>query len=471
MTDAELARKKRRHRNERIAAALLIVIAIAAVIAIGAWNERAGRELRRDQSYIPQPAVVTAEIRLLQEYVRIDTSTPAGEAAGARWIAAFLARNGVNAELIPSDAGRLNVYARIKGREAGKALLLFNHIDVVPPVGAWTHPPFSAAVFDGAVYGRGSIDMKSIALCQLLAFIDLAKSGEAPKHDLVFLATADEETGSEFGMQWLLAHRQDIFDGIEFALTEGGVTEILRERMTYFGVETGGKQVVKLTLAAPDEQSLQQLRIALEPYMFSRRPERILPVVREYFHAAAPSRLAFRPYLDDIDWAIREGHFWRLPLPYRELATNTIWCRAPSRGETEWEMDLHLRNLPDENPDTRIAWLESLAKPFGVHIKRVWAREGPAPTSPTTTPLFRLIEAEAKRRYGANAGPYLGYRSANDARFLRPRGIVAYGLTPFPVSFAQSITIHGVNENLGVGAFGEGVAFMKNVVADWSQSD
>jgi acetylornithine deacetylase/succinyl-diaminopimelate desuccinylase-like protein len=134
-------------------------------------------------------------------------------------------------------------------------------------------------------------------------------------------------------------------------------------------------------------------------------------------------------------------------------------------------MDLHLRNLPDENPDTRIAWLRSVAEPLGVRIKTVWAKEGPAPISSTKTALFQIIKNEAERRYGGNAGPYLGYRSANDARFLRPRGIVAYGLTPFPVSFAQSTTIHGVNENLSIPAFGEGVNFMKNVVTDWSQSD
>ena len=63
------------------------------------------------------------------------------------------------------------------------------------------------------MWGRGTLDMKAMALCQLLAFAESRAAGEQPTHDLVFLATADEETGSEYGMRWLLAHRPDVFAG------------------------------------------------------------------------------------------------------------------------------------------------------------------------------------------------------------------------------------------------------------------
>lgn len=471
MSDAEAAQKKRRHRRERIAAAILILVIAAATIATRIWSERTARELRRDQSYIPKKAVVTPDVLLLREYVRIDTSTPSGAAAGARWVAAFLARNGIRAELIESAPDRINVYARIRGRQRGGGLLLFNHIDVVPAGGAWNFPPFEGRIDGNALHGRGTLDMKGIAVCQLLAFAEVAKSGRAPAHDLVFLATADEETGGEFGMQWLLAHRPDIFADVAFGITEGGVTEIIRERMSYFGIETGGKQIVKVTLAAPDQQSIRRLRIALEPHMAPRTPLRILPVVREYFHSAASTRIAFRPYLNDIDWAIREGHFWRLPLAYRELTQNTIWCTDALARNGRWEMDLHLRNLPDENPDARIAWLRTMAESRGVQIAHIWAKEGPAPTSPTNTRLFSILEREAFRRYRSAAGPQLGYRSSSDARFLRPRGIVCYGVSPYPVDFSQSLSIHGDNERVRLDELADGVDFMKNVIREWAELD
>ncbi len=471
MNDAESVRKKRRHRRERIAAVVLIAVVAAATVATRAWNERTARALRRDQTYIPKKAVVTPEVLLLQEYVRIDTSTPRGAAAGARWIAAFLARNGIRAELIESAPDRINVYARIRGRGKGEGLLLFNHIDVVPANGEWRNPPFAGSIIGDSLHGRGTLDMKGIAVSQLVAFVETAASAEPPAHDLVFLATADEETGSEFGMQWLLAHRPDVFQGVGYGITEGGVTEILRERMTYFGIEVGGKQIVKVTLGAPDAATMRRARIALEPHMFSRTPLRVLPVVREYFHRAAPSRLAFRPYLDDIDWAIREGHFWRLPQAYRELTQNTIWCSDALERTGGWEMDLHLRNLPDEDPEVRLAWLRTVTEPMGVKILHVWAKEGPAELSPTSTRLFSILEREAARRYQTAVGPQLGYRSSSDARFLRPRGIVCYGVSPHAVDFGQSLSIHGLDERVRLDHFADGVHFMRNVVKEWSEPD
>jgi acetylornithine deacetylase/succinyl-diaminopimelate desuccinylase-like protein len=471
MTDEQLARKKRRHRNERVAAAFLVVVAIGATFGVRLWNQREARALRRDQSYIPKKAVVTPEALLLQEYVRIDTSTPAGAAVGARWLVALLARNGVRAELIESAPDRLSVYARITGKNKGHGLLLFHHIDVVKAAGAWSSPPFAAEISGGTMYGRGTLDMKGIAICQLAAFLEIARSGTKPKHDLVFLATPDEETGSEHGMQWLLAHRPDVFDGVGYGITEGGITETLRERMTYFGIETAGKQVVRVTLRAPDQETMRQFRISLEPQMQARTPERVLPVVREYFHAAAPTRVAFRPYLSDIDWAIREGHYWRLPLAYRELTQNTIWASDTLDREGKWEMEIHLRNLPDENPDERLAWLQSRAEPRGIEVVHIWAKEGPTVVSRTDTPLFAILAREAKRRYQTPVGPQLGYRSSSDSRFLRPRGIVCYGVSPYPVDLPQSLSIHQNNERIRLDHFADGVDFMKNVVREWAEQD
>lgn len=471
MTDDALARKKRRHRNERIAAAIVVLVCAAATAAIALWNAQKKRELREDQSYLPKTAVITPEVELLRELVRIDTSTPEGVARGARWIGAFLERNGIAAELIETAPGRVNVYARLRGREPGDALLLLSHIDVVPPGDGWSAPPFEARIVGDSIHGRGVIDMKATILSYLLAFVEVAKSGEPPAHDIVFLATADEETGSEHGMRWLLANRPDVFDGVRYALAEGGTTELLREAIIYYGVEIGGKQAVRLTLSGPSQQALRNFRQALEPHVTSRMPERILPEVREYFRSIAPTRIAFRPYLADIDRTIREGHFWRLPLPYRELTQNSIWCSAPILRGDEWQMEINLRNLPDEDPDARLAWLQTFMAPHDIRIERIHMKEGPVPLSPIDTELFAIVAREAERRYRVQAGPLIAYRTGSDARFLRPRGVIAYGISPFPVTYAESLTIHSTNERLRIVAFLDGIDFMKNVLARWAERD
>ena len=401
--------------------------------------------------------------------MRIDTSTPAGAARGARWLAAELEKRGARAEIIESAPDRLNVYARIPGRKRGNALLLFNHIDVVAPGTGWTVPPFDARIATNMMWGRGTLDMKATALCQLLAFAEVARGDERPMHDLVFLATADEETGSEHGMQWLLAHRPDVFVGVQYAITEGGVTEMLSEQMTYFGIEVTAKQLVELTVEGPSLLSLQEARFALEPAMFPREAQRVLPAVRQYFRDIAPTRMAYRPFLTDIDTTIRRGQFWSLPTTYRDLTQDSLWVSAPTERSGRWQMDVRMVNLPDAIPDQRLDWLKGVIEPHGVRIAEVRVKQGPVPASPSNNAFFALLAEQAREQYGVPAGVQVLYRATTDSRFLRQRGIHAYGVCPFPIDYHQSNTIHQADERIRLDGFMEGVEYVHAVVLEWAR--
>ena len=460
----------RRHRNERIAAALLVLVLAAVVIGFLRWNAAQEEEFHRDLRYIPKENTITAEVLLLQEYVRIDTSHPKGEAAGARWVAAQLQKRGVRAEVIESAPDHLTVYARIRGTKPGDGLLLFNHVDVVPAGEGWRHAPYEGALVANMLHGRGALDMKGLAICQLLAFADVAQSGRTPEHDLVFLATSDEETGGELGMKWLLAHRPDIFEGIRYGITEGGITEMMSENMTYFGIEVGGKQHVRLTLTAAAIEQLRRTRVRLEPFIDSVDATRILPEVRQYFADVAPTRKAFKSLLSDVDRAIHEGQVWRLPKAYRDLTQNSLIVYAPVQPVGERPtMGVWMLNLPDEEPDARIAWLRHFVASDGVSVEVV-SKEGPVPLSPTGTPLFTILADAARSRYRVSAGTQVLYRSASDARFLRARGIVCYGICPYPVDFFQSLSIHNADERIRLDWFVEGVDYTREVVRRWAWS-
>ena len=464
---AERERKRRRHRNERIVAAFIVHIAAGVAAAMLFWEKIETKALRSDTRYIPKPVKITPEVTMLQELVRIDSSKPEGVAAAARYIAAYLERNGIRAQLIESAPSMLNVYARIEGENRGDALLLFNHIDVVPPGEGWKRAaPFEAKIWGDEMIGRGTIDMKALTVCQLTAFVDIAKSGRKPAHDLVFLATAEEEQGSRLGMQWLLANRPDLFAGVASGITEGGITEIMGEQMTYFGIEIGGKQYVQTTVSAPTRAALKDARIRLEPFIFSRVPDRVLPEVRTHFAHLAPTRIAFRELLADIDGTIRNGQFHKLPPPYRSLLQNNVITGAPEKTGDRWQMVVTMLNLPDEEPERRVAWLRDVVAPARVDV--LW-KEGPVPLASHKTRLFELLADEARDRYKVEAGVQVLYRSTSDARFLRTRGIAAYGVAPYPVTYFQSVTIHHADEAIRVGAFQDGVEYLTNVVREWAR--
>lgn len=134
----------------------------------------------------------------LVRLIRIDSTNPtlvpgaAGEGAIARFVAESLGDCGVPAEICEPQPGRASVLARIAGRGDGRSLMLNAHVDTVGMAGM--AEPFSGAVRDGKVYGRGAYDMKgSLAACmaamKALAAMPLAGG-------LVLAAVADEEYGS-----------------------------------------------------------------------------------------------------------------------------------------------------------------------------------------------------------------------------------------------------------------------------------
>jgi acetylornithine deacetylase/succinyl-diaminopimelate desuccinylase-like protein len=451
-----------------------ILVAVAGSLAVGAlylYNVVSERRMS-SKLYIPKRATITPDVALLQQYVRIDTSNPPGrETAGARFLAGLLERGGVHAEVIESAPGRGNVYARIRGRRRGEGLMLLNHIDVIPaPARGWTRPPFAAEPLLDTLYGRGTLDMKGIAICQLLAFLSVAREHPTPERDLVFLATADEEEGGTMGVAWLLAHRPELFDGVRYVLNEGGINETFQEQLTYFGVEIGSKMIVRAELRAPSRAAMQRVRIALEPYFSPRDPDRILPEVRAFFHDIAPLRVEQRPLLDDVVRATADGKFWLLQRPYRELTQNIVWAEGTAEDGRGATMAVGLYNLPDEDPDKRLAWLEEFVRPYGATVERVLQKTGPAPFSPRDTRLFALIGDEVHQRWGndVKVGTEVLNTSYNDSRYLRARGIVCYGFWPFQVDFYETTGIHGVNERVRIAWFQEGVEMLRHLVTRYA---
>src|SRR5436305_7767700 len=142
---------------------------------------------------------------LLQELLRIDTTNPPGnETRAAELLRDYLGDNGVASELYARVPERANLVARIPGRGDGPRLLFLSHTDtVLADASEWKVDPWSGALLDGEVWGRGALDMKGQVAASAVAIASLAREGFEPAGDLVFAATADEEVGDDFGLSWL----------------------------------------------------------------------------------------------------------------------------------------------------------------------------------------------------------------------------------------------------------------------------
>ena len=140
---------------------------------------------------------VIDEVSLTAELIRIDTRNPPGdERAAANLTGALLADAGFNVQYHEFAASRTSVIAQI-GRSTSKApLCLTGHLDTVPlGSGQWAWEPFSAAIKDGRLYGRGAADMKAGVAAIVTAAIRLS----GPLRDtagLILVLTASEEGGN-----------------------------------------------------------------------------------------------------------------------------------------------------------------------------------------------------------------------------------------------------------------------------------
>jgi acetylornithine deacetylase/succinyl-diaminopimelate desuccinylase-like protein len=187
--------------------------------------------------------LLRAEVtNLLSRLIQVDTTNPPGnETAAAELLRDYLESNGLECEIYARTPERANVVTRIRGSGDGPSLLLLGHTDVVlADPQEWSVPPFSGEVRDGEVWGRGALDMKSEVAANAVAIASLAREGFKPRGDLIFAATADEEVGAGFGLEWLCEAHPDAVR-CDFAINEGGGDRLELDGRVYWVCSTAEK--------------------------------------------------------------------------------------------------------------------------------------------------------------------------------------------------------------------------------------
>lgn len=113
---------------------------------------------------------------------------------------------------VPSKV-RPNILATFKGKSKGKSIWVLSHSDVVPAgdLSLWQSDPFSLRVDGDKIFGRGVEDNHQGFLCGYLAVKALKDENIKPAADINLLCVADEETGSKYGLSFLLQNYPDIF--------------------------------------------------------------------------------------------------------------------------------------------------------------------------------------------------------------------------------------------------------------------
>jgi len=427
-------------------------------------------------------------VQILSDYLKINTTNPPGnELEGARFLQRILEREGFEVQILDEDIlgrNRANIYARLKGNGSKKAIALVNHIDVVPADPRyWTVDPFSGAVQDGFVWGRGALDMRGQGIAQLMALVALKRTGVPLTRDIVFIGNADEELGSTGAVVFVEKH-PDLLKDVEYLMTEGGENRFENGKLAYYGVGVAEKRTFWQSMTVkgtpshgsrPTKQNpVPRLVRALDRIARHETPMHVTPGVAKFFRDISRDYpQPQRAWLADVTRALNNprARAWILSdITWNAYLRNTISLTVLNGSNktnvipAEATAQIDIRLLPDQDTTTMLATLRRIVADTAVHFRTILDPKTPL-ESPIETDLFRAIERASRERDPGALVTTPMLTGATDRPTYRKLGITTYGFDPFKVERSDNQRgVHGNNERLSVENVHFGVRYLYDVL-------
>jgi acetylornithine deacetylase/succinyl-diaminopimelate desuccinylase-like protein len=397
-------------------------------------------------------------------------------------------KEGFEVEVIESANGRGNLVSVMKGTGNAPPLFLLHHIDVVPvEEDKWEHPPFSGLIKNGEIWGRGALDCKSLGIMELMALIILKRQGFRPKRDIILLATADEEAGGKWGIEWMIKNRPELFRG-RAVINEGGGPGFSTRKSRLYFCQTAEKGVCWLRLkftgipghaSIPhDRNCVVQMAQVIDLISRFHPPLQRCEVVERLLREIAPEQEMMDPseFLQllspeehgKVFEKIVDKNFRNL---LNALLHNTFVPTVVRGGNksnvipSECYCEIDCRMLPGNKPEDIVNIVKDLTEKFeGLQIEVI---DSSIPSqSPLDHELYRLLD-RAMRKYDPQAKlvPYMS-TGASDSRYFREMGVAAYGIQT-DISSGAMERMHGHNERISVMSLLFGIQVFHEVVREY----
>lgn len=413
----------------------------------------------------------------LSEYIRIDTVNPPGnEHRACAWLAGILDAEHIPYEIYDPGDQRTSLGVRLHGDGSrGRALILLNHTDVVPfERAAWSVDPLGGEVRGGYIWGRGTMDMKGMGIMELVSLIIHHRHHLPLRRDLVFLAVADEEAGSDRGVEFLDREHPEVLDS-DYVINEGGggSTEVLGAVRDTINIGVSEKGPLWLTLRAQgrpghgsvphDDNAADRLVRALGRIHAWDRPLTPSPEVIEYFrqlHAAGildrEPTLAVLAEIAETNPRLKSVQMNSISLTGLDAGVkhNVIPGAASAT--------LDVRLVPGYDPDRFVEELQRVIDDPRIEVERVFVSS--TPSSPIDTELYAVMAREAIREIpGAVVVPSVS-TGFTDSRVFRRRGVAAYGFVPTLTGPSEQGRVHGNDERLSIDNLRLGMRILHHTV-------
>jgi succinyl-diaminopimelate desuccinylase len=303
------------------------------------------------------------------------------------------------------DGARPNLVAYLPGRRPEKVWVL-SHTDVVPPgdLSLWSSDPFTLRVDGDRLYGRGAEDDHHGIVMSLLAakaFLDLKIT---PERTLALALVADEETGNDRGLAFLLREHGHLFAPGDLIIVpdagshDGTMIEVAEKSILWLKLTLLGEQ----SHASRPHKAKNTLRAAAHVIVALEELKREFPLENPLF----------RPPMSTFEPTKKEANVPNI---------NTI----PGRGV----FYLDCRVLPDYDLSLVQERVQAIATAtagkFGVEVTVDPVQQLPsAPPTPAAAPVVKALQEAVREVYGREASPR-GIGGGTVAAFFRQRGLPA----------------------------------------------
>jgi acetylornithine deacetylase/succinyl-diaminopimelate desuccinylase-like protein len=418
-------------------------------------------------------------VALAADLIRIDTTntgdpdTVVGEREAAEYVAGKLTEVGYEIEMVESGAARRdNVFARLPGADRSRgALLVHGHLDVVPADPAeWSVHPFSGAIQDGYLWGRGAVDMKNMVGMMLAVARRFRRDRIVPPRDLVFAFLADEEAGGALGSQWLADNRPDLFAGCTEAIGEVGgfsltLTDTQGDPARFYLIEAAEKGMAWMRLRARgkaghgsflhDDNAVTTLAEAVARLGNHRFPLVLTDTVRAFLTAISEVTGMEFPLDDPRDL---EGALGKLGPLSRIIGATVRDTANPTMLQAGYKANV-IPSTAEAVVDCRVlpgreaAFEREVDELLGPDVSREWVTHLPALQTSFDGDLLAAMSAALRAEDPeARPVPYMLSGGTDAKAFQDKLGIRCFGFAPLrlPPDLDFASMFHGVDERVPV---------------------
>lgn len=364
----------------------------------------------------------------------------------------FFKDYGLEPEIIEAAPGRANLVLRIKGTNpAAPSLGFLNHLDVVPVnEEAWSTNPFAGEVRGGYVWGRGAVDMLNMTATQAVAFAEIVQQKGPLAGDLLFLATADEETSGRLGARWLVENHWPKVK-VDYIITElGGFFFKRDDGHQGITITVGEKGIIWLKLRIKGKAAHGSLPYACENaaykaasvlnrlVSYKRRP----CFIKEYGEMVAASfsskglkaMLCDRKKFDQalLKLAKQDEGLAKFFHAASQLTLSPNIVQAGSKINIipdQALVEIDARLLPGQTVEYLIAELNKILGDLAHDLRFEISEYYPSTSSPLNTPLYEATKEIIASVYPLATPVPFFIGGVTDGRFFRSKGTIVYGFS------------------------------------------